>query len=685
LTLTTTFGCSSQQVADAVYTSGRIYTVNEAQPWAEAVAITDGKFVAVGSNAEVEAFVGSNTNVVDLEGRFVMPGIVDMHAHPWAAAEFNQVGLDLKNRTDPEAMVAEVKAYADANPELTSILGGDWNLGVFEMDSPDKKLLDAVVPDRPVYLISQSGHSAWVNSKALELAGFDENFQDSGAIILDRYAGTNIPSGTLRELAQKIVLAEMGFASPERVAPGLKEALVPYSRHGITAIQPAEGSPKWIQAAQILEKQGELNVRLFPAMDWITQMHRDQTDEQVEENIRNWEQYQSELVHPHYVKIFSDGGPDSRTCLLLEPYAGTEDFYGQMYIDIEQYEEGIPRLYSQGIGVHIHCIGDGSAEEIIRIFEEATKQYPESKANLHLSHCWMTIPESFKKLAAIPNATMDFSPMLAIPAPSLKTSFADPLGEERYQKFFNVKAAIETGMPVGFGSDFPSSLVPEPNMFWYMEGYVTRQFPDYPEYGTLNPSQAITVEQAIEGFTLGGAKSLGYGWDEKIGSIEIGKYADFVVTDHNPMNVPTDELSDILVEKTVFNGREVFDRTTAVNALEVVDIDITNESLDNAVDAANLNLLVEDELWNGGQGCLPSTRDAWPQAGAKSAPGDVNEAFARLEQQGYEYVRPARTVYWEREDTNYWIQWTVKDDAAVLWAYDPVDKEIVEVLQVREK
>jgi len=186
----------SKESADAIYKNGKIYTVDKAKPWVEAVAIKDGKFIKVGSTAEVETFAGDKTTVVDLEGKFVMPGIVDMHAHPFTGVDMGTGGINLSSPGDQDEIINDIKNYVQSNPGKDVILGGNWNVGgTFENDSPDKNILDEIAPDVPIFLLSQSGHSAWVNSKALEMAGIDENYQNDGAYIFDRYEGTNEPRG----------------------------------------------------------------------------------------------------------------------------------------------------------------------------------------------------------------------------------------------------------------------------------------------------------------------------------------------------------------------------------------------------------------------------------------------------------------------------------------------------------
>ena len=210
--------------------------------------------------------------------------------------------------------------------------------------------------------------------------------------------------------------------------------------------------------------------------------------------------------------------------------------------------------------MHVHVLGDGSAARIIDIFEEADAAYPDSEAVLHLSHNQGTDLEDLDRLAALNNATVSFSPMLAVGHPQMDLFLKTPLGEERHQRVFNVRAAIEKGLTVGFGSDFPSSLVPEPDSFFYIEGWVTRQMPGTDEYGTVNADQAISVQQAIRGFTLGGAEALGAGYAEQFGSIEVGKSADMVVLDRNLLEIPVTEIHQTQVETTIFRGGVVYAR-----------------------------------------------------------------------------------------------------------------------------
>jgi len=681
----TLLSCNSQlsETADTVYTNGRIYTVNDSQPWAEAVALKDGKFLKVGSNEEVNSLQDEKTVVIDLEGKFVMPGIVDMHAHPFTGVDLGIGGISLTTPDNKEAIIEDIKTYIHAHPNKDMILGGNWNIGgIFENDSPDKKLLDEFAPDVPIFLLSQSGHSAWVNSKALELAGVDASLKNEGSYIFDRYPGTNEPSGTVREMGMVKIMSSLHYLSPEEFAPFLEMELERYSKNGITAIQPAEGSPSWLLGAALLEKEGRMNVRLFPALDWLTSQLRVLDDDRTSAFINDWQTYETELIKPHYVKIFADGAADSHTLLLSEVYADAPDTYGSMYLPFDDYRSAILDYHSRDISVHVHALGDSTATRIIDIFEEAEKLYPDSKGVLHLGHASFVREKDLDRIKNLTRVTMNFSPMLAIPHPQMDLFLKTPLGEDRYQQQYPVKTALDKGLTVGFGSDFPSSLVPDPESFFYMQEWITREVPEQPELGAMNKANAISVAEAVRGFTLGGAEALGYDYNNVFGSIEVGKSADMIILNQNLFEIPQHDIFRTLVLKTIFRGQLVFDRQAALEELEVKKIQITNKALDNAIDAAELNLLVEDD-WGGGHQCFSHDREVKP--GAKMAPAEINDAFAILSEKGYEYVRPARTVYWKNTDSVYWIQWTTKEDVVTLWAFDPELEKVVEVLQVNEK
>ena len=557
-----TVGCTRQpssDVADAVYTNGHIYTVTQAQPWVEAVAIKDGKFLVVGSITDVEAVTGDATAVVDLGGRMAMPGLIDVHVHPLSVAE-GWANLKIENPTNVDAILEQLRRYVEAHPDVAMIRGESWNLGVFPGDSPRKEVLDDIVADRPVYLMSQTGHSAWANSNALALAGITKDTPRTSKIVFDIDEDTGEPSGTVREFAMGLVEKVLPPTPVEQYASSLGAISNTFSSYGFTGLQPAEGSRSWLEGAAHLELQDGLSVRLFPAWDWHTSISLGSTFEEADHLIARWSEFETALIYPRYVKMYYDTSPDSYTALLLEDYVGRPGFKGHSNLPKQEFVEAITSFNAAGVGVLVHVLGDGGARELVDVFAEVRERNGDNGVPLHFSHAWMAHSEDIQRLSQVNGTCIDFSPALNYPASEIIGSMVPPLGEERYQEFFNVRSAFETGMPVAFGSDWASALIPEPNGFHQMQSWITRQDPQNPSSGTLNADQAITLEQAVRGFTLGGAECLGFDWPDKIGSIEKGKLADFIVLDRNIFEMPIAELYQTQVERTVVGGEVVFER-----------------------------------------------------------------------------------------------------------------------------
>jgi len=546
-----------ENVADIVYTNGKIYTVKEAQPWVQAVAIKDGKFLVVGSNDDVKAVTRGDTEVVDLGGRMAMPGLIDAHNHA-TGASMGKANLYISNPNDEKAILAEIKAYAEANPDLPFIRGEAWNLGVFPNNSPRKELLDAIVPDRPVYFYSQTGHSAWVNSKTLELIGIDAKREQTHKISWNVDPVTNEPTGTIHEYAMSLVEQALGPTDPARIAPKLRDTMRVFSAHGFTSLKLAEGEPSWVQAANLLDNQGELDVRLYPS--WFHRAHNGaMTAEESLATAKRWEEFKTDRVYPRYVKMYADGGSNTYSVLLFDDYSDRPGFKGSIHFPPELYTEEFARFNSLGLGMIVHVFGDASSLEIVKAFEAVRERNGNNGVPLHFSHAFMTRPEEIERLSKISDVCMDFM-TLQYPHPSIEGSFVPPIGEERYQRWLNVKSAVDAGIPYSFGSDWPASLEPVLNGFFQMQGFVTRKDPRNPDSGTLNIDQAITLEQAVWGYTQGGAECLGFDWPDKLGSIEAGKLADFIVIDRNIFEIPINELQETKVDLTIVGGKLVFDR-----------------------------------------------------------------------------------------------------------------------------
>ncbi len=556
-------GCTRSQpaeLADTVYTNGKIYTVNEAQPWAEAVGVKDGKLIFVGSAADAEGVTGKSTSVVDLGGNFVMPGIFDLHTHPFITPWYGSMNLSLQNGGDADAIIAEIKAYAEGSPDKEWIIGGQYLAGTFPGDNPTKELLDAIVPDRPVAILDQTGHGLWLNSMALGEAGITAETETSNLIVISKDPETGEPTGLINEQTMQLVERVIPQASAEEYAQAIEDIFDMFLSYGITAIQPAEGHRAPLDGLKLLEAEGRLHQRVFVSWDWKTTLNLAYTLEDIEAQIQNRAVYESESIRPNYVKIFSDGGPNSHTSALLEPYANNPDSYGDANMTVEEFAEAFKMFDDWGVGLHVHSSGDGSIRRVVDALEMMKEANGDSGVRHKIAHNMMIHPDELRRIAAMKDVNIDFSPPMWYPHFGGKVTFEPAMGEARYAKIFPVKTALELeGLHVGQGSDWLTAN-PTPNPFIAIEGFVTRESPFDPNMpGTLGAEQAITLEKAIAICTIEGAWVLGV--EDEFGSLEVGKFADMIVLDQNLFEIDAKDIYGTQVMQAIVGGNVVYDRS----------------------------------------------------------------------------------------------------------------------------
>jgi hypothetical protein len=336
-----------------------------------------------------------------------------------------------------------------------------------------------------------------------------------------------------------------------------------------------------------------------------------------------------------------------------------------------------------GAQLMVHSVGDGTARKVLDAIENAREKHPENKLPVQLAHAVFVHPDDIARMKKL-NVIAEISPPMYFWGP-VTTATIPALGQERISRAHSVKDMLDAGLLVTYGSDWPASA-PTANPWRNLEGMLTRLHPDgeYTEYGPLG--EGIDLRTALQIFTVNGAKAMG---TEKItGTIEVGKYADMVVLDSNPFDLvesgKANQLSDLNATLTVFEGEVVFDRSAAIERHKVVQIEITNKAIEEAVDVADLEIFIEDDLRYGTESRHLHGMEAEISAGNVSAPTNVNKAFAALEADGYRFARPARQIQLPKVGSGFWIQWTVKDDITTLWAFDPSAGAVVEVLRVLE-
>ena len=546
---------SITQDAELLMLNGKVYTVNHEQSWAEAIAITDGRIIWVGNSEEANQWQGERTRTIDLGGKMVLPGFQDIHIHPvHSGVSYQQCALfDVEG---VELLQQRIKQCAESEPGEW-IRGGGWLVTNFAPSGlPDKKLLDEIVPDRPVALKSSDGHSMWVNSLALELAGINADTQDPAGGRIDRYPNSTEPSGSLQETS---AMNLVHIVEPELTQKELEAGLA-YSRDhlhslGITAVQDAMlkltpgdayfGLPAYLA----LEERGELNLHVINAMYW-------QNDISLEEQLPAFLKARDEstpYIHNTAIKIWQDGVIETETAALLEPYLNRGDqFVGELLNEPAVLNEAVAALDAAGFQIHFHAIGDRAIRSAFDSIQAAREANGKHDNRHHISHIQLFSPEDIPRFAEL-DLVANFQPLWAIEDGYITDLTIPRIGEERGKFLYPIGSVQRTGARVAFGSDW---YVTSANPLDGIEAAVTRLDPDGKTDEPLGENEEINLAQAIENYTLNSAYVNFL--DVDTGSIEIGKLADIIVLDRNLFDVPASEINQVRVIATLFRGELVF-------------------------------------------------------------------------------------------------------------------------------
>ncbi|MEM1110669.1 MAG: amidohydrolase [Pseudomonadota bacterium] len=552
--------------ADLVLRNGQVYTVNPAQPWAEAVAVKDEKIVFVGSNAEADLWVGSDTQTIDLQQQMLLPGFQDAHIHPLEGASLATfMGCDLWELAEadpnPENWVEQIKPCADMPSLHGWILGGGHsNMQLLSLDRHPKDLLDEAFPDRPAAFMEQSSHSMWVNSKALEAVGItDETPNPQGGVIFrDEETGEAI--GVLSDSAgDELMHIALKRTPPLQLAR--YEALLLSQdmmvSYGITSANTARvywdrgNLQPWLRA----EQEKSLKTRTFLSL-W-TYPHM--ADEPQLASLKSmYRTAPDSLLKVNRIKFYSDGVPSLNSAAVLQPY-GYLVFHdanemGLNYFTEERMARYIAELEPLGYDVVIHAIGDRGAREALNAIEYAQKANPElGRDRRHfVSHVgWVNeadIPR-FKELGVVVDTQINFEPEDAevedTEETDSRTSIWDALLANTKSDLDALPELYRNGARIVLSSDWDVASMDPLYTFW-------RAFDVFYE---AMPQEDI-LPFAIEAYTLNAAYALGQ--DKQTGSIEVGKLADLAVLNTNILELDPDEVKDAYVTLTLVGGQEVY-------------------------------------------------------------------------------------------------------------------------------
>jgi predicted amidohydrolase YtcJ len=548
----------STGAADLLFVNGAVYTVDAARSWAQAVAVRDGRIVAVGTTGSLSDLRGDRTEVIDLAGRMLVPGFQDAHVHP-VYGGLDMLQCDLHHLDTKEEYLHAVAEYARTHPDETWITGGGWSQDVFPRGCPAKEDLDAVVADRPILFPNRDGHSGWVNSKALEIAGITAETPDPPDGRIERNPDGS-PQGTLHEGAQFLVTQHMPAIDAEALDAGLRKGQEYLHSLGLTGWQDAivdRGNVDIYGAYLRAGASGDLTARVVGALWWDRAKGLEQIDDLVEMR----EGGEAGRFRATSVKIMQDGVCENFTAAVLEPYldehGNVTENRGISFVEPELLNQAVPRLDALGFQVHFHALAERAVREALDAIEAARSANGWSDGRHHLAHLQVVHPDDlprFRQLGAIANA----QPLWAAHEAQMDELTIPFLGEPRWTWQYPFRSLQRHGAQIAMGSDWSVST---PDPIEEMHVAVNRQMPADYAYRVDNrevflPDERLDLGSAIHGFTMGSAFVNHRETDT--GSIEVGKYADLAVLDRDLFAHPAEEISQASCVMTFVEGERVY-------------------------------------------------------------------------------------------------------------------------------
>jgi hypothetical protein len=539
--------CSHEQKAELVVKNAKISTVSSQPPEAEALAVQNGKIIAVGSAGEVENWIGKSTRVIDGGGRRVLPGFTDAHTHFISGGQ-TLLSLDLRDCKNEKEFLARLKTYAEKLPRGRWITGGNWDHErTFGGILPTRQLIDKVTPRHPVAINRTDGHMLLANSLALKLAKItiDTRPPSGGVIVKDRKTGE--PTGILKDAAMSLVYSVIPDPTPQELDEALAAAMKHAAQLGVTTVHDMLGWQHWY-AYERAKSKGALAVRVrayFPISTWERVVAlRDSVQ-------------QDDWLRVGGLKGFVDGSLGSSTALMFEPFADDSTNHGTYVSDwfpVGIMKRRVKAADSAGLQIAVHAIGDSANAEMLDIYEEVASENGPKDRRFRIEHAQHLRSEEirrFKELGVIPS----MQPYHCID----DGRWAEKrLGAERSKTTYAFRSLLDAGATLAFGSDWDvAPLDPLQGIY----AAVTRRTLDGAHPNGWVAEQKISVEEAVRCSTIHNAYAEFA--EKETGSLEIGKWADFVVLSEDIFAIDPVQIANVKVEMTVVGGRVVWEMPAA--------------------------------------------------------------------------------------------------------------------------
>lgn len=547
--LTSVAAAQTQHPADLVITNAHIYTVNAKQPWAEAIAIQGNKITAVGNQKDIDALRGPTTKVIDAKGHMLLPGFTDCHIH-FMDGSLGLMRVDLNGAASVAEIQKRVKAYADSHPKEPWILGMGWTYPTFAPTGlPDKRILDEVVPNRPVHLIAFDGHSSWANSKALEMAGITRETPDppNGKIVRDEKGEA---TGALKESAGDLVAKVEPQPTREERLTALRMGMHEANRVGLTRVHSAGQDFEYLDLYNELRQKGGMTLRFYMAYFLDPPELTPAALEKIEQARHT---YHDDWISGGVVKTMLDGVVEAHTAAMLTPYSDDPSQSGKLFWDPEKYKQAVAELDRRGLQIFTHAIGTRAVRLALDGYQNAAATNHITDARHRIEHIETITPEDIPRFGK-EGVIASMQPLHAYPDDDTLKIWARNAGPDRASRGWSWHSIEQNGAVLAFGSDWPVvTLNPWPGV----QNAVTRQTTEGNPPGGWLPQERISLADTIKAYTLGAAFA---GRREKTeGSIEPGKLADLIVLSQDLFTIKPSEIVKTEVMLTMVGGKVVYE------------------------------------------------------------------------------------------------------------------------------
>jgi predicted amidohydrolase YtcJ len=542
---------------DLLFTDGAVFAPQNGGARPTTVAVRSGRISAVGDDG-LRELAGPSTRVVDLDGGLLIPGFQDAHVHPLSGG-LGRLTCDLSTLDNATDYLAAIDAYAATRPSQEWVTGAGWMMAAFPGGLPRREALDSVLPDRPAYFTNRDGHGAWVNTRALELAGIDADTPDPGDGRIERDAD-GAATGTLHEGAMDLVVNLLPPTTLEENIEALLEAQRYLHSLGITAWQDAivgtySHIPDASDAYRACARSGRLTAKVVGALWWT----RSRGAEQIEDLVERRESLTLPHFSPTSVKIMQDGVAENFTAGMTSPYLDAcghpTSNRGLSMVDPAELRGYVAELDRLGFQVHVHAIGDRAVREALDSFEAARTANGPSSNRHHIAHIQLIHPDDIDRFAAL-DVAANMQPLWATHEAQMDELTIPFIGAERTAWQYPFASLLASGATLVAGSDWPVS---SPDPLWGIHVAVNRSLPglDGARAEPFLPEQRLDVSAALTAYTAGSAY---VNHLDDTGRIVVGAVADLAVLDRDITAGPPDEVCTAAVQATFVDGVAVFER-----------------------------------------------------------------------------------------------------------------------------